>query len=812
MILAIMLITFLAVAGMGYYIFYRTQQTNTYLTEQLEVSVRQQAEAVLQKASTEQVDALNNFFVSLRKDITNLGNTTGKMLTQETPLTTGVYWDATQSLNRLPNGSWDNPNEDQVSVFIPASVDLTTSLISELNTLVQLDFVAPVLLKANPDIVAIYFGGLSGETLYYPNVDLATLVPADFDVTQRPWFVNATSSQNPDRVAVWSDPYLDAAANGLVITTSIPVFDASGNFHGVDAMDIQLNRITEIVSNIHVGDTGYAFLLDKGKRLIAMPVAAYQDFGITPDAYPLGNALDQSSVPAQISPGFWDIFDKMSAGESGLATVTINGIENFVIYEPIPEVGYNLALVVPSQELLTGATAARAQIAQSTRNTLLFGALLVVALLVLSFFAALTVGNGLMKPLRALTSTAEEITKGNLNAEASVQGQDEIGLLATAFNSMTSQLRDLIGSLEKRVADRTKALTTSTEVSRRLSTILDQRQLVNEVVEQLKSTFNYYHVHAYLLDETGENLVLAGGTGDAGKTLLERGHRLPRGRGLVGRAAETKEPVLAPDTSQDPEWLPNPLLPETKSEIAVPIVAGEQVLGVLDVQNNVAGSLGLQDADLLRSIADQLAVAVQNARLYERAEASIQEAQSLVDYAPEAILIVNLETGLFTDPNANAEKLYGLSRSELLKVGPAQMSPPNQPDGRDSTEKAMKKIGEAMQGGVPVFEWIHRNAQGQDIPCEVRLVRLPGARPRVRASVTDITERKRLEELTIQRAKQQEALNRISQKIQSATTVEAAMQVAVRELGHSLGMQTSVQLTPAMGQADRKTPVEKSAT
>jgi PAS domain S-box-containing protein len=385
-------------------------------------------------------------------------------------------------------------------------------------------------------------------------------------------------------------------------------------------------------------------------------------------------------------------------------------------------------------------------------------------------------------------------------------------LLATAFNSMTSQLRDLIGSLEKRVADRTKALTTSTEVSRRLSTILDQRQLVNEVVEQLKSTFNYYHVHAYLLDETGENLVLAGGTGDAGKTLLERGHKLPRGRGLVGRAAETKEPVLAPDTSQDPEWLPNPLLPETKSEIAVPIVAGEQVLGVLDVQNNVAGSLGLQDADLLRSIADQLAVAVQNARLYERAEASIQEAQSLVDYAPEAILIVNLETGLFTDPNANAEKLYGLSRSELLKVGPAQMSPPNQPDGRDSTEKAMKKIGEAMQGGVPVFEWIHRNAQGQDIPCEVRLVRLPGARPRVRASVTDITERKRLEELTIQRAKQQEALNRISQKIQSATTVEAAMQVAVRELGHSLGMQTSVQLTPAMGQADRKTPVEKSAT
>jgi hypothetical protein len=297
LILVTMLITFLAVAGMGIYVFYRAQQTDTYLTQQLDTSVRQQAEAVLQKTSTSQVDTLNNFFASLRKEITNYGATTGKMLSSEALLNSGAYWDATTSLSRMSNGSWDNPNTDAVSVFIPARVDLGTPLVSELNTLVQLNSTAPVILQANPDTVAIYFGGLQGETLYYPNVDLATLVPPDFDVTQRPWFVAATSAQNKDKVAVWSAPYLDAAANGLVITTSVPVYDGSGKFRGVDAMDIQLNKITEIVSSIQVGNTGHAFLLGKDNQLIAMPAAAYSDFGITPEAYPLGNVLDQAFYP-----------------------------------------------------------------------------------------------------------------------------------------------------------------------------------------------------------------------------------------------------------------------------------------------------------------------------------------------------------------------------------------------------------------------------------------------------------------------------------------------------------------------------------
>ena len=128
--------------------------------------------------------------------------------------------------------------------------------------------------------------------------------------------------------------------------------------------------------------------------------------------------------------------------------------------------------------------------------------------------------------------------------------------------------------------------------------------------------------------------------------------------------------------------------------------------------------------------------------------ASEQRFRTLVEYAPEAIIVLDLETRRFIDANENAVSLFGYPREILMKLGPVDLSPPMQAGGRSSAEQAPEILDNVEAGEVPIFEWIHRNATGREFPCEIRLVRLPTTgRKLIRGSITDITERKQVEEL-----------------------------------------------------------------
>ncbi|HMV29640.1 MAG TPA: GAF domain-containing protein, partial [Anaerolineales bacterium] len=251
---------------------------------------------------------------------------------------------------------------------------------------------------------------------------------------------------------------------------------------------------------------------------------------------------------------------------------------------------------------------------QTTSTAIVFG------MLVISIFLAVGLSRQITRPIIQLTSTAEVISTGNFDAQAKVDSSDEIGTLAQTFNTMTNRLNQALEDVRRRAL----AVQTSAEVSQRLSVATDPQRLAVEVVEQVQAAFKYYHAHIYFLDEESGDLIMAGGTGDAGATMLARGHKIPHGRGLVGRAAATNAPVLVPDVSQAEGWLPNPLLPDTKSEVAIPISSGNQILGVLDVQQNIVNGLDEEDVRLLQSLAGQVAISLQNARSYEQSKSQAE--------------------------------------------------------------------------------------------------------------------------------------------------------------------------------------------
>ena len=255
---------------------------------------------------------------------------------------------------------------------------------------------------------------------------------------------------------------------------------------------------------------------------------------------------------------------------------------------------------------------------QQTRAATLLALLIASLVAAAGFFVAQT----LSAPIIRLTTIAEQVSAGNLQAQAKIESKDEIGTLAGAFNTMTAQLSEFISTLEQRVAERTRDLEIVAEVSTATATILEVKNLLQGVVDLTKERFNLYHTHIYLLDEAGENLVLASGAGEPGRQMVAQGRSIPlnREQSLVARAARERKGVTVNDVTQAPDFLPNPLLPDTRSELAVPMIVGGKVIGVFDVQSDVVGRFTDSDVNIQTTLAAQVATSIQNVRSFEQSK------------------------------------------------------------------------------------------------------------------------------------------------------------------------------------------------
>jgi PAS domain S-box-containing protein len=292
-------------------------------------------------------------------------------------------------------------------------------------------------------------------------------------------------------------------------------------------------------------------------------------------------------------------------------------------------------------------------------------------------------------------------------------------------------------------ARRARELAIAAQVSTAAASQLDLDTLLLTVANLTKESFDLYHAHIYLLDTTGEHLVLAAGAGEPGRIMRERGHRIARSRqhSLVAIAARTGEGVISNDVTEEPDFLPNELLPDTRSEMALPLIVGDRVIGVLDVQSDEFERFDTEDVRIMLTLASQTAVAVENARSVEQIllhEAAIENSTSgltIADARQPDMPLVYI--------NPAFEKITGYSISETMNRNCRFLQ------GTDTDQPAIRELRAAIAEGRTVTVVLRNyRKDGMLFYNELRLSPIHNAQGEVTHFVgvqSDITDRMELE-------------------------------------------------------------------
>jgi GAF domain-containing protein/HAMP domain-containing protein len=355
-------------------------------------------------------------------------------------------------------------------------------------------------------------------------------------------------------------------------------------------------------------------------------------------------------------------------------------------------------------------------------------------------------------PIYDLIQTFNKIEQGDLTQRAPISGTDELGIVTMQFNRMVARLESLQGTLEQQVVERTRQLAATNEVGRVAASSLDPEQLLARVLPLFPEQFGYYYAAIYLLDPSSKWAELKEATGEAGRVLKQNHHRLEvSGKSMVGTAIREQTPRIAQVTTNEKQRFDNPLLPYTRSEIALPLMVGDRLLGALDVQSTRESDFGPQVIETLKNMASQVAIALENARLFQEAQQVIRELRTVQQqYLLEG-------WGGFSDDNQNLEYRIGDEEDH----SPATLEVPISL--RDQI------LGQIMLEGQQ--EWT------QDQQSLVNAVATQAA---------IAMENARLVSESRQIALRERMVAEINSKIWSSATIDGVLQTAIKELGRRL--------------------------
>ena len=574
-----------------------------------------------------------------------------------------------------------------------------------------------------------------------------------------------TAAARGQKFSIENNPF-----GGQETATIITRIERNNRFIGAFATQVQLGRVRSVFeTQTGLGESLESYLV--GSDYIAISATrAGDNINVQTPA--------TSNVFAQKLPGGSEIYPNY------------NNILVLGYYQYLPDLDVVLVSEIEQGEVVQ-------KILQLLYTNIAVGAF--TALLTLAI--VLVISRSISTPIVNLAKKATSLAQGDLSARINIYQQDEIGSLANTFNTLGSELQSLIQTLEQKVADRTEdlqkqanRLRVAAEVARDATTSQDLDELLTRSAQLVMDRFGFYHTGVFLIDPQREYAVLRASPTEAGEEMLRRQHRLRIGEvGIVGYAAATGEPRIALDTGLDVAYFNNPLLPNTRSEMALPLVVNNQIIGVLDVQSEQAEAFTQEDIATLQIMADQLALAIQKAQFSEELQRNLQE----LEYAYQRFTVSS-----WSQLVEEREKRLGYTYDGL------QISPVNEP-GKESLQAVQqgKSILKISQGGansaaksilaIPVkvreqtIGVINLNFASKDLSQEtLRLAEDISSR------LAMSLENARLYSETQRLAESERLAGEIATRIGSSINIETILRTTVEEIGRlAPGAEITVQIS-----------------
>ena len=452
--------------------------------------------------------------------------------------------------------------------------------------------------------------------------------------------LQALNTQAEDGLRRLGEQYIQTVARDVALQAAIYI-----SAHPDATMeDLQADETFTRLVTQPVGETGYNCLYEAGTGVMRFhpnPALIDREMSFLKDQLPSWWAIFEPSLSGMEVSGYYDWLDPDGSIRQKYMTMT-----------PVPVPFHGKTLMVAATTYIDEFSrpvvqmrATAEELSRQYRNLALRQMAITggISLLVLLLMGAVVflwgrraVGE-YATPLTDLAEVAPQIGRGE-RAEippALLRRQDEMGVLAQALVQASTQIQELVYTLEQRVAERTADLARRTAqleaaayVARRAAEIRGVDVLLNETVRLISDRFGFYHAGIFLVDDAGEYAVLRAASSEGGQRMLARGHRLAVGKvGIVGTVAGTGKPRIALDVGADAVFFDNPHLPLTRSEMALPLKVGERVIGVLDVQSEEPAAFTEEDVAVLQTMADQIALAIENARLLEESRRALEELQ-----------------------------------------------------------------------------------------------------------------------------------------------------------------------------------------